>query len=56
MYVRMSTLCNCVFFYFDTACLLDSWSDGSYKVRDTVMHGYIQYCAQKTFHFVVNGS
>ena len=45
----MGTLCNCVFFYFDTACLFDSWSDGSHKVCDTVMYGYIRYCAQKNF-------
>ena len=50
------TLCNCVFFYFDTACLFDSWSDGSHKVRAIVMYGYIRYCAQKTLNFVVNGS
>ena len=52
----MGTLCNCVIFYFDTACLFDSWSDGSHKVRDIVMYGYICYCAQKTLNFVVNGS
>ena len=33
----MGTLYNCVF-YVDTA---DSRSDGSYKVRNTVMYGYI---------------
>jgi len=52
----MGTLWYCVFFYFDTACLLDSWSDGSHEVRDTVIYGYIQYYAQKTSYFVANGS
>jgi len=33
--------CNCVFFYFDTALQLDSWSDESHKARNTVMYGYI---------------
>ena len=33
--------CNCVFFYFYTACLLNSWSYGSHKVRNTVMYEYI---------------
>ena len=47
---------NCVFFYFDSACLFDNWSDGSLKVGDTVMYGYIRYCAQKALHFVANGS
>ena len=38
-----NTVCNCIFFYFDTACLFDSRNDGSHKVRNAVMYGYIMY-------------
>ena len=39
MLLCMGTLYNCVFFYFDTACLFDSRSDGPHKVHNTVMYG-----------------
>ena len=36
-----NTVCNCVFFYFDTACLFNSRSNGSHKVRNAIIYWFI---------------
>ena len=39
--IESAKVCNCVFFYFDTACLINSRSDGSHKIRNAIMHWFM---------------